>query len=242
MRVQAVRWLAGAAVAALAGSASATVLWDTGAPNPVMFNGNLTYLGFSSGNLGAGSEQRWAAQPFRIDAAGTVIQQIDIDYFIPAGGEFDNVNFIIWNRTGLAAPVNGNQFLSGVLGPMDPGLDDPRIAAIDNYLHTYTVNIPIPAGDYYLTVYGDGGTAPNNAAWLTGAVGQDESLEQAFMWRSAQFPSPGFQAYTSAAIAPAAGQDPGDVWNTSFTLHGIPEPSSLALLAIGAGLLARRRA
>jgi hypothetical protein len=216
-------------------------LWDTGAPNPVNFNGTDTYLGYSSGDLGVGLEQRWAAIPFRIGVANAVITRMDFDWFIPAGGEADNVNFIIWHRSGLTAPVNGDQFASGVLGPYGAGIDDPRTPAADDWLHQYTVNIPIPQGDYYITIYGDGGLAPNNVAWLTGANLQDESLEQGFLWRSATFPSPGFEVYNPGNILPTAGQDPDDLWNASFALYGIPEPGSALLLVLGSALWAWRR-
>lgn len=222
--------------------ASAQVLWDTGAPHLVNFNGTDTYLGYSGGNLGAGFEQRWAAIPFRITAPGAVINTIEADWFVQAGSEADNVNYIIWNRNGLAAPVAGDEFSTGVLGVFGVGTDDPRVPAVDNYLHSYSVNIPIPVGDYYLTIYGDGGAAPNNVPWLTGGDLQDESLEQAFMWRSATFPAPGFQQYAPANILPGAGMsDPDDRWNPSFRILGIPEPASLALLGVGVVLFARRR-
>jgi hypothetical protein len=216
-------------------------LWDTGPPHMVNFNGADTYLGYSSGNLGAGSEQRWAAIPFRIDVPGAVITQLEADWFVFAGQEADNVNYIIWNRTGLAAPVAGDEFAMGVLGPFGAGVDDPDVPIAEDWLHVYPVNIPIPMGDYYLTIYGDGGPAPNNVPWLTGGDLQDEALEQGFMWRSATFPAPGFQMYSPANILPTAGQDPDDRWNPSFALLGVPEPASLTVLALGALLLRRRR-
>lgn len=224
--------------------ADSVALWDTGAPHMVNFNGTDTYLGYSSGDLGAGAEQRWAAIPFRIETLNNdaVIDQINIDWFIPAGGEADNVNYIIWNRSGLAAPVDGNQFASGTLGAYGAGIDDPRVSGTEDWLHQYPVNIPIPDGSYYLTVFGDGGTAPNNVAWLTGGDLQSEALEQAFMWRAAQFPSPGFVAYAPGTILPGAGMtDADDRWNPSFTIIGTPEPTAIALLLAGIAIRLRRR-
>ncbi len=224
--------------------ASAGVLRDTGAPHLVNFNGADTYLGLSSGNLGGGLEQRWAAVPFKIASNGTVINQVDVDWFVVAGSEADNVNYIIWKRNGLNAPVDGDQYASGTLGAFGAGTDDPRTAAVDDWFHQYTgLNIPIDAGDYYLSVYGDGGAPANNIAWLTGGDLQDEALEQDFMWRSAQFPSPGFLNYAPGTILPGANMADGqDRWNLSFALHGevIPAPASVALLGL-AGLAGSRR-
>src|SRR5688572_30135240 len=111
--------LAGAGVLCAA-QAGAAVLWDTGAPHVVNFNGSDTYLGYSSGNLGAGNEQRWAAIPFRIAPAGAVITQVDADWFIVAGGEADTVNYKIWNRSGLAAPTT--VAVEGTLGAFGAGI------------------------------------------------------------------------------------------------------------------------
>jgi hypothetical protein len=215
------------------------MLWDTGAPHIVNFNGTETYLGYSSGNLGAGLEQRWAAVPFRISLSNAIITQIDVDWFVQPGQEANSVNYIIWHRNGLDAPTV--DYSSGVLGAFGAGVDDPRVDGLEDWLHQYVTYIPIPAGDYYLTIYGDGGTAPNNTPWLTGGDLQEEALEQAFMWRSATFPSPGFVAYAPANILPGAGMtDADDRWNPSFTLYGTPEPSTLALL-MGLAVLGLRR-
>ena len=230
---------------ALVVPAGADTLWDTGAPHQVNFNGSETYLGFSSGNLGAGSEQRWIAAPFRIGGGGAIVTQIDADWFVVGGGGADNVNYIIWNRTGLAAPVNGDQVSSGVLGAYGPGIDDPRIAATEDWLHQYTgLAINLAAGDYYLSIYGDGGAAPNNAAWLTGGDLQDPALQQNFAWRSAQFPTPGFVVYNPGSILPGAGMaDPLDRWNLSFALVGtpVPEPATILSVMVGLAAIAKRR-
>lgn len=222
--------------AALSTAAQGAIIWDTGGPNQVIFNGNTTYLGYTSGNAGAGNEQRWAAVPFSVPAAGATITQIDVDFFIPAGQEPTDVTFIVWNRTGLAAPTAP---VTTFTRPIGVPLDDPRIPAVDNYLNQFTgLSMLLAGGDYYLTVYGEGGAI----AWLTGANLQDESLEQGFMWRSATFPAPGFVVYNPAIVQPTPGQDPDDRWNPSFTIHGevVPAPATLALLGLGA-LMARRR-
>jgi len=231
--------LAGLLLAAPA--AGQMVLWDTGPPTTVIYNGSETYLGYSSGDLGPGMEQRWCAIPFRIELPNAVITRIDVDWFINPGDEAETVNYIIWHRTGLDAPVDGDQFSQGVLGAFGPGIDDPRTDVTDDWLHQYQVEIPIPMGDYYLTIYGDGGDAPNSTPWLTGAPLQAEDLEQGFMWRSAQFPVPGFEPYNNPAIQPRPDQDPDDLWNCSFTLWGIPEPSTLCLIGVGLAFVAGRR-
>ncbi len=227
--------------AAIAASAQGDVLWDTGAPHPVVFNGTPTYLGYTSGTAGAGLEQRWAAVPFRIPAGGATVTQIDVDYFIAAGQEPTGVTFVVWDRAGLAAPTT---MVTSFSMPLAIPTDDPRIPAADLYLNQYSgLSLALAGGDYYLTVYGDGDPGVGTIAWLTGGDLQDESLEQGFMWRSAQFPSPGFQPYNPAAIQPDVGQDPDDPWNPSMTIYGdpIPAPASLALLGIGAVFARRRR-
>lgn len=238
------------AVLALAGAAYADVpLWDTGAPN-LCYNNQvpppvLTWLGWSSGNLGGTLPQRWAAVPFRIDGSGMSITEIDIDWFNPTEPTYppgDVVKYIIWNRTGLNTPVDGDQFSQGTLGPYVAGIDDPRTATIDIWLHQYTgLNIAIPAGDYYLTIYADGAVPPNNAGWLTGAHQPDPALGTQYLLRSATFPNPGFLHYTTAAFGPGDGMSVEDFYTPSFTILGIPEPASLGLLLAGLGLLLRRR-
>lgn len=199
-------------------------VWDTGPPKTVIFNGTESYLGFSSGNIGVGLEQRWWAAPFSIFDAPTVIDEVHINYFIPAGFEGDNIRYKIWQRTGFNAP--GALVHEGVLGPMGPGIDNPEVPGAENWLHIYTgLNIPLPPGDYYLTIYGDGNsqtlTQFQNAAWLTGAANDTVAYNNNTAWRSATHPAPGFQVYTTAAVQPTAFLgDPREIWNVSFKLFG----------------------
>ncbi len=203
-----------------------SVLWDTGAPHAVMYNGNPNYLGYSSGNLPA-MPQRWAAVPFSIPPAGAVISRIDADWFVSPGYEAETTNYIVWQRTGLTPPQPGDEVATGVLGPYAPGIDDPRTPDMDDWLHIYDgLNIALPGGDYYFTLYahgiGQGNTTGfSDGPWLTGGDLQDETLEQPFMWRSATFPQPGFEPYDNPAIQQLPDQDPDDRWNPCFRIYGL---------------------
>jgi hypothetical protein len=201
-------------------------VWDTGAPKTVISNNQEVYLGYLSGNAGTNLPQRWSAIPFRIPTGGAVISQVDANWFVVDGQQGAEVRYIIWRRTGLARPVDGDQVAQGVLGPYSAGVDDPRIPGGENWLHRYSnLNIFLPEGDYYLTIYSDGVGAGNNSglstlAWLTGADLQPSEVEQDFMWRSRFFPNPGFEAYAPTSIQPKSGQDPKDRWNCAFVLYG----------------------
>ncbi|GIV21048.1 MAG: hypothetical protein KatS3mg023_2799 [Armatimonadota bacterium] len=195
-------------------------VWDTGAPKTVISNNQEVYLGYLSGNAGTNLPQRWSAIPFRIPTGGAVISQVDANWFVVEGYEGTEVRYIIWRRTGLNRPVDGDQVAQGVLGPYSAGVDDPRIPGGENWLHRYSnLNIFLPEGDYYLTIY-SAGTGFSALAWLTGADMQPAEVEQDFMWRSAQFPNPGFEVYAPTSIQPKSGQDPKDRWNCAFVLYG----------------------
>ena len=201
-------------------------VWDTGAPHTVIYNSQEVYLGFISGSYSAQLPQRWSAIPFSIPAGGAVISQVDADWFVVEGYQGAEIRYIIWRRTGLNRPVDGDQVAQGVLGAYSVGVDDPRIPGGEDWLHRYSgLNIFLPEGDYYLTIYSEGVGAGNTTgfnalAWLTGADLQPAEVEQDFMWRSRSFPNPGFEAYAPTTIRPKAGQDPKDRWNCAFVLYG----------------------
>ncbi|MEE9294343.1 MAG: hypothetical protein V3W34_05170 [Phycisphaerae bacterium] len=224
-------------------------LFDTGPPNPVIFNGNVTFLGFSAGFLSDNSPQRWSAQAFTLPAGLWDITQIDVDYFIPAGSEFDQLNWVVWSRDGAnSAPGAADQIAAGsVAAPV--GMDDPEVDGVEDWLHQFfPVGLQLAGGDYYLTIYGEDSDPlnhPANAAWLTAAADGINMLDangDAHMWRSFTQPDPGFEFYQldPALLTNSKGQDPLDVYNSSFTIYGVPGPGSLALLGV-AGLFGRRR-
>jgi hypothetical protein len=249
-------WLALAVAFSLAVPAAfaGDPLWDTGPPRQVLYDaaggGNhaLTYLGFSSGDIGAGSDQRWSAQAFSLPEGNWRIDQIDADWFVVAGFEFTTINWTVWSRTGTARPEDGDQVITGSIAASSvPDLDDPEIPEADIWLHQIPVDFDLAGGDYYLTLYAS--DTPNNhtanLAWLTNAdngLNLVDENDLAYMWRSALFPAPGFAKYqlSELILKQQDGLDPKDVYNTSFTIYGTPEPGTLGLLALG-GLAALRR-
>ncbi len=207
-------------------------LWDTGPPRQVIFNGNLTYLGFSAGNLSDTLPERRAAVPFTVPAlppglgvSEWHITEIQVDYFIPTG--FEQLHYIVWQRTGQDAPQQGVDEVVEAFIPAPPGFNDPEVPGAEDWLHFIPVDFNLAPGDYYLTIYGHNTDGSNsNAAWLTNA---DDGLSLKdgngipFMWRAATFP-PGFAVYqlTPAVLSQQEGLDPNDVYNLSFTVRGEP--------------------
>src|ERR1043165_6305201 len=105
-----------AGVLAVCGLAQAqTILFDSGDVNTSLFNGALSNLGFSSGEpLSAAATQRWFAAPFPL-TTNSVVTEIDVEGFVPAGNEFNDFGWQIWTRqAGNPAPLAGDQ-LFGVL-------------------------------------------------------------------------------------------------------------------------------
>ncbi len=214
------------------------VLWDSGPTHTVIRDGTTLWIGYYSGRIfNPDYPQRWSAMPFRITEPGTIITELQAFWWIMEGLEADHVNYIIWHRTDLARPESFDEvFTQGLLGPYVEGGRDYRAKpytadahSVDPPwfpFHTYQVNIPIPVGDYYLTLYAEGGTGidGNCLLWESGCNYVPEELEQGFMWRSQAFPSPGFQEYAPADILPGPEMtDPDDRWNLAFMFRGTIE-------------------
>ena len=207
-----------------------TTLWDMGPTHTVLNNGNEVWIGYLSGRIiNPDYPQRWSAIPFRIEQDGATITQMDLWWWKSEPDYTANdIKYRIWRRTGLQAPTSfAEEFASGTLGTWDSPLGgrDYRAKPPADWVpyHVYQVNIPIPAGDYYLTIWAEGGNGTNGncLAWESGCSLQAEDLEQTFMWRSTAFPTPGFAAYAPASIQPGPEMtDPDDRWNLAFTLRG----------------------
>jgi hypothetical protein len=183
------------------------------------------------------------AAPFRLDY-GCHLTGLDATF--DTIGSPQELRYVIWKRRGLDQPTSADLCAAGSFGPIGPGIDDPRIKEsktfplLDDFLHQqrFATPLTLPAGDYYLSIYTEGGSG-SYLRWLTGATGQDESLEQAWIWRTWAYPGSFFE-YAPTTLRTFGGVEADDRWNPSFTLYGIhaPEPSLAAALAGMAGTIA----
>lgn len=239
---------------------SNVLLWDTGAPQEFYNLSASTlenYWGYSCGSLTTENSgpptnepQLRLASPFEITGGSATLTQVNADWDMTSdtnsGGQ--EVIYTIYQRTGLNAP--GAVVSSGVLGLYSTatGIDDPRIPLTNQALHEYTVNIPLPAGNYYLSIASSGAGidgSDNKLAWLGGANLQPADLEWNGAWRSYVLPSPGFFALTPAStnsgvaslastIMPGQSMsDPLNRWDVSFALIGTTQYNTLVWVGTG---------
>jgi hypothetical protein len=249
--------LAGSALVLAVPAQANIVLFDTGEARPVLFDsagqGNhvSTYVGWGSGNLAPGQEQRWSAQAFSLPAGNWDLTQIDANYFLlDANVPPERIGIRIWSRSGqTAAAPSGEVFIGDVAAPAL--VADPRIPGSPQWLGVLDLSglsISLGGGDYYLSIFGMRSTGSGGGiGWLAnpehGINLVDPTGGDAFMWRSVQYPSPGFATYTlgSNILMQSPGMDPLDRYNAAFTIHGIPSPGALALLILGGAVGLRRR-
>lgn len=231
------------------------IVFDTGPTRTVLFDstgqGNhvSTYVGYGSGNLAAGQEQRWSAQPFTMPAGSWDLTQIDANYFhLNASIPPEQIGIRIWSRDGQNAPAVAGELFSGAV--MAPTLvQDPRMPAGTTYLGALDVaalNINLSGGDYYLSLFAMQSGSGGGIGWLANpefGINLVDPASGPFMWRSLTYPSPGFTTYTlgSNILQQQPGLDPNDVYNAAFTIHAIPAPGAMMLLALGGVFAGRRR-
>jgi hypothetical protein len=210
------------------------VIFNTGGNRAVNFNGALTNLGYSSGDLSTTQLQRWMAVPFNVPAApgsanGWGATSIVGKGFVAAApNTVTDLNWIIWTRENFDVPVDGDQVASGSV-PIPAGVDEAEDDAA-NAAHFINLATPLNLcpGDYYLTLFGSDPTPPgqnvSNWAWFTGA--QDgifmTNASGPFGWRSSTFPAPGFQLYTTPAVVVPAGLNPNSAYSCAFRIIGDP--------------------
>lgn len=221
-----------------------TTLWDTGLPRRAMFDpdgagpqpGNLSYVGFVSGSAPA-TPQQWVAQPFEL-AQDSVLSRVTVFGFVNGAFDFRDMGVVIWLRSGEMAPTTAVASFTlprptptdmNTPYSCDPGDPDYRwVLPIDD--------VELPAGQYYLTVYG--GTPVNNVsrfAWLFNAPDGVTMIENGthgapfvghpFYYRSNAFPSPGyFAAQLNPLVYSPDPSDPqgevGDLYHGAFILEG----------------------
>lgn len=229
---------------------AAGVFWDTGNQNPVLLNGVLTHTGYLAGEiLSVNRPNRWHAVPIIVPTGGVSITNVEFEWLIQPGYEAANVRLKVLNRTNLNAPNNaGLQVADILLGSYGPGTDDPRINGVDDWLHSYDLSsspLVLNAGNYWLIPYAQGDVDPmfptqdHAIAHFAGAWGASEvdpleqtptgSFPNGFMWRSTNWPSPGFQSFDGAgAILPSPGNqlENVDTYNFNMLLEASNVPNA----------------
>lgn len=166
--------------------------------------GVATNLGLSSGATAVTTPQRWLSAPFTVaDPAGAPdawnVTQFIPEGFIPAGSVNTNLNWILWKRTGEAAPNYAvDQIASGqIVFPATLGGNGEAYIGVDMLLEP---------GDYSFTMFAsavgnpcrasDGQTVLSNFAWFIGApngVAFADPLNPGgyYAWRSSVQPGSG---------------------------------------------------
>jgi hypothetical protein len=181
-----------------------------------------TFLGWSSGNAGVGFEQRYAAQPFTLPPGSWHVTEIQPAYFL-TGAPPTDIGWIVWTRNGQVAPVQADEIASGTTPYSAAGATIP-------------VNLFLGGGEYYLTIYGIGGAI---IGWYTNAQGAQaipfQDAMGLFMWRSAQYPSPGFQRYTTTAFSPDPGTNVNNFYCAEFIVRGDPAGGSYCTAGTSTG-------
>ena len=250
---------------AVAAGAGLQTLFDTGPADPVLFNGALSTIGFSSGNLcnpdcrqDPDPQQRRIAQAFTLPALpqgapAWRIREIIVEGFDPGGTVNDELNFQVFERTGLMRPVPEDSLIVG---------GAPFPVPVDDW-HTIEVDFGLPPGDYWLTVWASStsGIESANFAWLANApnginvhcpgvdcvggneCGPDSGCNQddcpatdgdTMLWKACHWPpAPGGVGIGFGSAVLTLGievdpvndpdPDPDDLLNAAFRIRGAPQ-------------------
>jgi len=224
---------------AMTAASNAALLWDSGMHAPVLFNGSASNLGLSSGNLGGANTERWCATPFVIATGGAHVTRVRCEGFVNPGQEFQTLNVRVYSRSGTSQPVPAGlmDLDANTAGVQDVvsvthvggwvGDNDTRLGFANAW--QFDIDIPVavdmalPAGEYYLTVYASDpvllGGIPN-FPWFIGAAGDTRALNKPYTWRQANLGA-GFLAYSPTNIANAGYHLTNDeIWNNGFRLYG----------------------
>jgi hypothetical protein len=162
------------------------------------------------------------------------VQQVSNSFLLDEKSLLTSVTVGLWAPSGTA-PVSlawsiGSAAFGNDLGSGTSALTDvyalSNTIGYDVYLSTFLLNVPLNAGTYWLSLL-DGATNVGDPVYWDINFG----LSQAFLRAGGSQPVDSEYFKISGNVTTA---DPGPV--------GVPEPGSLALLAVGmTGLAARRR-
>lgn len=199
----------------------ADVLFDTGAQRKLLINSVLSTLSWGCGTPAASQPQRWTAQAFTLPSSCTGYQITSIVVNgSPSPSSLPTLGWKIWvRREDGRRPVPADLVAEGSV-PLPIPVDDPRASPL-NEQYRMPVDVGLAAGDYWLTVYGINGAGNGTFGWY-GNPPEAIRIPATAMWRSAQYPTPGFGLYTLSTIQQAPGLDPADRWRTVFRLEGRP--------------------
>jgi len=218
-------WLAFAIaglMAAWSAPASAVVLYDNGTPdyNNVWFsdipdNGFIAYDYFTLGSASTITGIEWWGIYYG-------------DNTPPAGGNVFDYE-IQSNPGGNGQPSGEVDSDAGSLGsgsPVDTGTQSFSFGSYDVYEFNASTSISLPAGSYFLTIYGTAADGVNTYGWVTSE--ETETDEWSYDPSGAFWDGP---------------NDAGLAFNLTGTNGGtafVPEPATMTLLGLGlTGLVAK---
>ena len=155
-------------------------LFNPGPEQPVLANGSSSFLGWTSGRLchpncaDDNFPQRRTAQAFTLPSpeqgsGGWRVRQIFVDGFTPADSTTEELNFEIFARKGLDRPQPGDSVAAGAVAFPQFSLDHPQ-GGFQGSLHGMSVDLTLPPGDYWLTVWASNDDElPAVFSWFTNA-------------------------------------------------------------------------